>query len=137
MSEIIQVEVPSERFAELERVAQLQHRTVDELIRDMIVREKPVLPPLPDGVEAELAAFEYLSDAALWLLATSTLAIEGQEELAALNEADQQRYLTVEEEARREILLNEYHRVILRRGQAAVILKQRGHDISKIIKQPE
>src|SRR5262245_27150598 len=124
MSESIQVEVPSERFAELEQVAQLQQRTVDEIVRDMIIRQTPPLPPLPADVEAELAAFQYLSDSALWLLATSTLAIEDQEELANLNEADQQRDLTAEEHDRREVLLDEYHRVILRRGRAAVILKE-------------
>ena len=133
MSEIIQVEVPSERFAELEQVAQLQQRTVDELVRDMIVREEPPLLRLPADVEAELAAFEYLSDDVLWLLATSTMSVAQQEELANLNEEAQRRDLTLMEQERQDALLDVYHRVMVRRAHAALILKGRGYDINQII----
>jgi len=46
----------------------------------------PLLPALPQDVEAELAAFANLSDEVLWFLARSTLTEAEQEELATLND---------------------------------------------------
>jgi len=54
----------------------------------------PLLPALPQDVEAELAAFTNLSDEVLWLLARNTLTEAEQEELATLNDVAQQRSLT-------------------------------------------
>jgi hypothetical protein len=88
---------------------------------------------LPKDREAELAAFNQLSDEALWLLAKTTLSRAQQEELAWLNEAAQQRDLSMVEVERQDTLLDAYNRVIVRRAQAAVLLKERGHDIQVLI----
>jgi len=96
----------------------------------------PTPSPLPADLASELAAFEHLSDDVLWLLATSTLSAEEQEELALLNEAAQQREVTLGERERQDMLLDAYDRVLVRRAHAAAILKGRGHDINRIINNP-
>jgi hypothetical protein len=129
---LLQVQLPTETIAYLEQIARQQARTVDEVIRDIILQELPGLPLLPEDVEAELAAFEYLSDDALRHLAVATLSPEQQHELAALNDAAQKRSLTEQERKRQQDLVDAYDRYLVRRAQAASILKTRGHDLSGI-----
>jgi hypothetical protein len=132
MPAILQIELPTETFVQLEQVARQQQRSVDELVREMILHELPSLPLLPEDLEAELEAFEHLSDDVLWLLAQSTLAVPQQEELANLNEIGQQRDLTVAEQQHQQSLLNAYERAVIRRAQAAALLKVRGHSVSRL-----
>jgi hypothetical protein len=91
------------------------------------------MPSLPEDLEAELAAFDQLTDDALWLLAKSTMCVEQREEIAMLNDAAQRRDLSLEEIERQDALLDVYYRVIVRRAQAAAILKVRGHDVQVLI----
>jgi hypothetical protein len=61
-------------------------------------------------------------------LAHNTLSTAQQEELATLNEASQQHELTVAEQQRQQALLDAYDRMVVRRAQAAAILKARGQN---------
>lgn len=133
MPAIIQIELPTETFAQLEEVARQQRRTVDEVVRAMILHELPGLPALPKEIESELAAFEHLSDDVLWLLAKTTLNATQREELARLNEVSQQRDLTLPEKERQQTLLDNYQRMVVRRAQAAAILQRRGYDVHGLI----
>jgi len=74
----------------------------------------------------------YLNDAALWQASRSTLATEQRERLAALHEAQQRRTLSTEEQIEEQALLKLYREVVLVRAQAAVLLKQRGYDVSDL-----
>lgn len=102
---------------------------MDEIVRAMILHELPAQPSLPEELEAELAAFEHLSDDVLWLLANSTLAEVQQQELAQINETTQRRDLALAEKERQQILLDAYHRILIRRAHAAAILKGRGYEV--------
>jgi len=126
----VTVNLPGSLVNEIETTARQQQRTVSAIVREMVLQGWSTLPALPDEVEAELAAFTDLSDDVLWLLARSTLTKDEQEKLAELNRQSKQFPLTEEEEARREILLNAYNRVMVRRAQAALLLKARGYDLS-------
>ena len=132
MPAILQIELPAETFAQLEQVARQQQRSVDDLVRAMILHELPGLPSLPEDVESELAAFDHLSDDVLWLSANTPLPMPQQEELANLNEAQQQRDLTPVESVRQQALPETYHRAVIRRAQAAAILKDRGTNYTLI-----
>jgi hypothetical protein len=126
---VVTVELPVTAFEQLQGVAREQQRSVQEVVRDLILRELPGLPPPPDA-QAELAAFASLSDEALWLLARSTLPKAQQQELARLNDEAQRRALTEVEQARQQALVEAYDRTLLRRAQAAALLKSRGFDLS-------
>jgi hypothetical protein len=126
----ITIELPAPIAEQLEEEAIRQKINVRDLVRELVLEHWSPLPPLPDDVEAELAAFHQLSDNVLLLVARTTLTVDEQAELADLNVEAQSRSLTDEEEARREALLDAYDRIMVRRAQAAVILQSRGHDLS-------
>jgi hypothetical protein len=127
------VTLPSETVEQLERFARQQQRSVSELVRDLVVQEVPGLLLLPHNVEQELAAFDYLSDDSLWLLAQTVITPQQQQELAALNEVAQQRPLTEEEANRQQVLVDAYDRALVRRAQAVSTLKARGHELTPLL----
>ncbi len=121
------VELPGPAFEQLQIVARQQHRSVGEVVQDLILRE---LPGLPQDLKNELATFASLSDDVLWLLARSTLTKIQQRELAHLNYEAQSRPLAEAEKLRQQALIDMYDRVVARRAEAAMLLKSRGYDLS-------
>ena len=126
----VTVELPVAVFEQLQVAAREQHRSIREIVRDLVLRELPGLPSLPPDVKTELAAFTGLSNEVLWLLARSTMTEAEQQELARLNDEAQRRPLTEAEQARQQALVEVYDRVLLRRAQAVALLKARGSDLS-------
>lgn len=128
----ITVRLPARAVEQLERAAREQHRSVPDMVRDMVLQDLPRLPALPPDVEAELSAFSGLSDDVLLLLARSTLTEEQQSELAELNQQAQRRSLSESERIRQQELGDAYDRMLVRRAEAAAVLKSRGHDLSDL-----
>jgi len=58
------------------------------------------------------------------------MSTEQQERLESLHHKQQSQGLTVEEKAEEQALLALYRETLLVRAQAAVLLKQRGYDVS-------
>ncbi|MBE2197954.1 MAG: hypothetical protein IAE79_05040 [Anaerolinea sp.] len=100
------------------------------LVRNLVVQATTPLPDLSPDLEMELSAFAQLSDETLWTLARSTLPKSQQTRLAWLNAEAQQRALLTEEQSEQDRLVEEYGRVLVRRAEAAVLLKKRGYDLS-------
>lgn len=132
MSGEIVIELPPLAYAQLQAMATAQQRAVAAIASDLILAELPVMPALPEDVEQELAAFDQLSDDVLVLLANSSLSAQEQTELAELNEQAQSRGLLPAEDERREHLLARYDRMLVRRAQAALVLRRRGHTQSPL-----
>jgi rhodanese-related sulfurtransferase len=130
MTTAITLELPPAAYEQLRRTASRQNRPVAEVVKDIVLREIPDLPALPADVEAELATFSQLSNDVLWLIARSTLTRQQQDELAHLNDQAQRRPLTADEQSQQEKLISVYDRVLVRRAQAALVLKQRGYDLT-------
>ncbi len=128
----ITLNVPRATYEQIQRAAQKVKRPIDELCVEAIVAAAPTLTNTSTTLKAALAQMAYLNDAALWQAVRSTLPSEQRERLAALHEAQQRRPLSDEEQAEEEALLKLYREVILVRAQAAVLLKQRGYDISDL-----
>lgn len=130
MSTAITFELPPTAFEQLNSATRRQNRPVAEVVKDIVLREIPELLVLPADVEAELATFSQLSDDVLWLIARSTLTHQQQRDLANLNDQAQRRPLTQAEQIRQQQLIDAYDRALVRRAQAAYVLKHRGHDLS-------
>ena len=73
----------------------------------------------------------YLNDAALWQAGRATMTAEQRERLEALHDKQQREGLTPDEQAEERALLALYRETLLVRAQAAVLLKQRGYDVSE------
>jgi len=61
----VTITVPTTIFQQLEMLAHQQHRSVSDIVCEIVLREVPLLPALPQHIEAELAAFTNLSDEVL------------------------------------------------------------------------
>ena len=129
MQSPVTVHLPNTTLDQLRRTARQQRKTVEDVVRDLVVREVTPLPSLPDDVEEELAAFQHLSDDVLLLLAQSTLSPEQQNEIAQLNEEAQLRTLAPAEQSKQDHLIALYERTIVRRAEASKVLKERGYDL--------
>lgn len=128
----ITLNVPRAAYEQIQRAAQKVKRPIDELFVEAIVAAVPTLTSTSTNLKASLAQMAYLNDAALWQASRSTLATEQRERLAALHEAQQRRTLSTEEQIEEQALLKLYREVVLVRAQAAVLLKQRGYDVSDL-----
>ena len=100
---------------------------------DVVATAMPEQEELPNGLNLELAELEYLDDEALWQAARSRLAAQMARRTAKLHHKRQREGLTEIEVRTLADLVRQYERAVLIRVQAAVLLKQRGHDVSKLI----
>jgi len=126
----ITVPLPIVVFEQLKHSAHKLKRSVPDMVRELVLQEVSLLPSLPPDVEAELAALAHLSDEALWLLARGTLSQAQQFELASLNRKAGRRRLTEVEKSHQQELIERYDRMLVRRAEAAQLLKARGYDLS-------
>lgn len=98
------------------------------------VEEEDISP----GLTQEMEELKLLGDKALWKVASqSHLTAKERQKLAQLNSKQQREgpeSLAEEEVKLKDELLYEYERRMLIRAQALVLLKQRGLDISKLLK---
>lgn len=85
---------------------------------------------LPEEFEEELAGFRNLTDDELWRIARTSLSLDEQAELADLNDEAKSRDLTIDEEERCDALLDVYNCTMVRRAEAAFILRARGYNLS-------
>jgi len=128
------VRVSPAMYAELERRAERLRSTVaDELVR---AAEKGVSSEeqLPAELEAELTALDRADDRILWTAARSRLSDEDGERLEELHTLRGARDLSPEEEDEAQALLAQSDRCMLVRAKAMALLKNRGNDISVLLR---
>jgi hypothetical protein len=107
-----------------------------EVVRAVGQVESPpaiVLDELSPSVTQELFRLAALDDAALWKAARSRLPRRADARLGFLNDKAQREGLTEAEQAESQALLERCGDVMLRRAQAAFLLKQRGHDVRELL----
>ena len=72
----VTVNVPSALYDRLERRAVQTHRTVEDVLLDVLATAVPVADELPPNLAAALSPLPLLDDAALWRAARSHLPTE-------------------------------------------------------------
>src|SRR5439155_6431741 len=92
----------------------------------------PGEPRLPPQFEQELGRLPALNDEQLWNAARTVVVADVDERLEELADLRRERGLDEQEVQEQARLLKECHRVMLIRAHAALLLKQRGHDISSL-----
>ncbi len=126
----ITLNLPETVYKQIERAAEKAQRPFNEVLIEAIVAVAPIIDTAPEKIQSALAQMAYLNDAALWQVARTTMPPEQSERLETLHVKQQQNTLTDEEQAEEQSLLALYRETILIRAQAAVLLKQRGYNIS-------
>jgi hypothetical protein len=127
------VQLPDRLYAQLRRRAQQANRTVEAELVDLVATAMPEQDELPDALSLELAGLEHLDDEALWEAARSRLAATMARRTEKRHHKRQREGLTETEARTLADLVRQYERAMLIRAQAAVLLKQRGHDVSKLV----
>jgi hypothetical protein len=128
-AETVSVGLPKSIFVKLERVAEITHRSVEDVLASTLDAVLVAPADLPDDLANELAAMQVFSDEALWAAAQPSLSPAEQVRLGQLNHAAGERALTEAEASEQEHLLAAYNRSVLRRAQSLAILRQRGHPL--------
>lgn len=122
--------LPEPVFEQIRRAAEKTHRPLNEVLVEAVVAAAPVMDAPPGPLRSALAQMAYMNDAALWQAARSTVTPAQRTRLADLHDKQQRQGLTKTEQTEEQTLLALYRETLLVRAQAAVLLKQRGYDIS-------
>lgn len=130
MSHTVVLDLPEETLLRYQKGAEAARKPLEEFLVD---RLKEAAPPYAAGVEVSseemLEKFKRLSDEALWEIAGQGLAIEQQEKYDLLLEKNSRGTLTPVERMAMEELGNSARQLTLRKAQAFMILKWRGHKL--------
>jgi hypothetical protein len=130
----VTVHLPKTLYNQIRRRAEKSLRTVEEELLDVVASAMPASEELPKEVVSALGALDLLDDEALWQAARTHLPVKSVREMELLHLKRQEQRLSEKEAEQLAGLVFQYERTTLVRAQAAVILKQRGHDISGLIK---
>lgn len=126
----ITVTIPEALYERVKEAAEASSRSLEDVLRQSIALSLPALEAdLPLAIRSELAALPLASDAALWVIAHSTLETEQQESLEQLAEQQKQRQLTTTEQATLAQLMQAAQHTMIRKAEAYRLLARRGHTV--------
>lgn len=125
--------IPNPMYEQLKQRAQQSRRSVEEETLEALATALPTEGGLPAELCEALGSLNSLDDAALWEAARSQLFPNINVELEALHLKRGREELTDAESRRLDNLVRQYERHMLVRAQAAVLLKQRGHDLNELV----
>jgi DNA-binding helix-hairpin-helix protein with protein kinase domain len=126
----VTINLPDKVYQRFQRAARRRKIAVNDMLVEAVAAAISLEDVEPVKLRSQIAQMAYLNDAALWQAARATLSLEQRERLAALHETQQSRSLNQDEQAEEQALLQLYQDTILVRAQAAILLKQRGYDVS-------
>ncbi|MEW5987250.1 MAG: hypothetical protein AB1791_11490 [Chloroflexota bacterium] len=123
------VEVPEPLVRRLRRIAEITHRSVEDVLTTTVNAALPPAHDLPADLADEVAALTFFNDEALWAAAESSLTPAQQRRLNQLSHAGGSRPLTRVELAEMAYLIELYDRSVVMRARALAVLAQRGYRI--------
>ncbi len=122
--------LPEPLFLQIQLAAEKTKRSLQEILVEAASTVSPAMESVPKLMRTTLAQMAYLNDAALWQAARATMAPQQRDRLAELHDLQGQHSLAEAEKTEEQMLLTLYRETILVRAQAAVLLKQRGYNVS-------
>ena len=125
------INLPEPIYNQLKRRAEQTQRTVEAELVDVVSMALPVADELPADLAEAISPLAVLDDAALWSAATSIFPPGDAGRLEALHLKRQRESLSEKEDDEVALLVRHYEHVMLVRAQAALLLKERGHDVSR------
>jgi hypothetical protein len=127
MTDLIILKVPEDISARARQIAAAIAQPVEQLLLDHLKTLAAPLPALPPDTQAELDALHHLSDDALWTIASAQMPEDVQTRAHALMDKNSRGAITDNEHAELEQLVERGDRLMLRKAEAATILRKRGH----------
>lgn len=127
------IEIPQSLYRRLERLAELSHRPLENVVVQTL---NAGVPPLPDDLPIEmrddLLTLEMLDDEALWEVARSVVSPKQQEEHFRLLEKNQSGKLALSEQSKLAQFRLEADQLMLRKAYAYTLLKWRGYRLPSL-----
>jgi len=119
-------------YRRLRERADQARRSVEDEVLELVASAMPTDDELPPDLIEALTPLPTFSDAALWRVARSRLPAHVSSELEELHFKRQREGLTSAEAERATELARQGDRTMLLRAEAALLLKERGQDISEL-----
>ena len=125
-TQTLTITLPESAMRRVQRVAELTHRSVDEIVLSALNVSLAAPSNLPPALAGELDAMRFFSDDALRAAFQPSMSTADETRLHQLNHLAGEREFTTAEAAEQTALIEIYHRAALRRAQALAVLQQRG-----------
>lgn len=131
MTQTITLELPDELIERAKKQAKQTKQPVENvLVQQLEVAFSDPLPILPSNEQAELDALKYLSNDALWTIAREQMPRDQQNRMQVLMDGNTMGTLSEQEFAELESLVEQGHRVMLRKAKAAALLTENGYKVT-------
>jgi len=128
--ESVKLDIPENLYRRLEQTAQAMARPLQEvMLQALQIGSPPMWEDAPPEFQVELAAMDRMNDSTLWRIARSRKTPAEMTRYDELLERNQDGLLTDSERLELQALRKESERFMLRKAQAAALLKWRGHHI--------
>jgi hypothetical protein len=130
MSETVTLQIPEPLYQRLIDAARATHRPLEDVILQALrVGSPPDWDNVPDEFQVELAVLDRLEDEALWKIAQGRKTPADMARYDELLEHNQNNTLTEAERTELTELRTETDCFMLRKAQAAALLRWRGHHV--------
>jgi hypothetical protein len=131
MTDQIILTVPEEIAERARQIAETTAQSAEAVLIDHLQSLSSPLPTLPPDEQAELAALHNLSDDALWTMTRAQMPDDVQARAQQLMDRNTSGQMTDEERTELAGLAQRADRLMLRKAEAAAILRQRGHHLTQ------
>ncbi len=131
MSDLIVLTIPQDIANRARQIAETLEQPVERVLMEHLKTLLPPPPVLPADVQEELDALHHLSDDALWTIAREQLPEAVQTQAQQLMERNTQGKLSPSECDVLDELTARADRLMLRKAEAAAILRERGYTFSQ------
>jgi hypothetical protein len=131
MTDQILLAIPDDISERARRIAESTEQPVEQVLLEHLKSLTEPLPSLPPDMQAELDALRNLSDDALWTIAREQMADDLQQRAHALMDKNNFGTITDNEYTELEQLVVRGDRLTLRKAEAAVLHKERGHPFTQ------
>lgn len=129
----ITLHLPETLYERFRQRAEWSRRSLETELLDAVASAASVEGDLSPELVETMGSLEKLTDEELWRLAKTAMSRKASKDLEALHVKQRDEGLSSREDATRLKLIQEYERTMLIRAQAAKFLKDRGHDISRLL----
>lgn len=128
--ETVILQVSGQLYARAQQTVGNNQQALEQLLVSAMMSELSLLDDLPDEMVMDMATLALLNDRALWRVARQTMSEEHYERMDELLALKSQKVLTATQQQELDAYLAVYDQIVLQRAEAAVLLQQRGYDLS-------
>lgn len=133
-TQFVTLQLPALLYQQLEARARQTQRSIEDEAVETLVSAVPLIGELPPDLDAAISPLSLLRDDELRQAARTSLAADAAQQIELLHFKRQREGLTEIDEQTLTKLMHQYERAMLVRAQATALLRQRGYDISDLLR---